>query len=40
MATAGRNDMNVALRFQADVADARAELLALRADTEGVGQGA
>lgn len=40
MATAGRNDMNVALRFQADVADARAKLQALRADTEGVGQGA
>ncbi|MFS4552609.1 phage tail length tape measure family protein [Comamonas resistens] len=32
--------MNVALRFQADVADARAKLQALRADAEGVGQGA
>ena len=39
MAT-GSSDMNVALRFQADVADARAKLQALRADTEGVGQGA
>ncbi|MFS4551371.1 phage tail length tape measure family protein [Comamonas resistens] len=32
--------MNVALRFQADVADARAKLQALRTDTEAVGQGA
>lgn len=40
MAKGSSSDMNVALRFQADVADARAKLQALRADTEGVGQGA
>lgn len=37
---ANSSDMNVALRFQADVSQARAELKALRADAEAVGQGA
>ncbi|MBI1626949.1 phage tail length tape measure family protein, partial [Comamonas suwonensis] len=37
---ANGSDMNVALRFQADVSQARAELKALRADAEAVGQGA
>lgn len=37
---ANNSDMNVALRFQADVSQARAELKALRADAEAVGQGA
>jgi phage-related minor tail protein len=36
---ANSSDMNVALRFQADVSQARAELKALRADAEAIGQG-
>ena len=36
---ANSSDMNVALRFQADVSQARAELKALRGDAEAVGQG-
>lgn len=40
MAKGSSSDMNVALRFQADVADARTKLQALRIDAEAVGQGA
>lgn len=36
---ANSSDMNVALRFQADVSQARAELQSLRGDAEAVGQG-
>lgn len=40
MANQSSSSMNVALRFQADVNQARAELKALRADAEAVSQGA